>query len=313
VQALLFLAVVWYALRREIPSLHLLPRRWDGGLFREMFSYSMNFQLISLCAIGFDPMTKAIITRFGGLEMTGYYEMASRMVVQLRTVPVAASQALVPAVADLKERDPGAIASLYRDSYNAILYISLPYFGALAALAPLISVLWIGQYVPVFAGFTLVLSAAWFINTIISPAYMSYMGTGRMLWNTLGHALITVLNLALGIGVGLWGASYYIAHAWAFSLATGSLLIMVAYHRENGIPLAAALPRESWGLALASLTGAAVLYSALTRWPGSLMVQVLAGPAFAMIVGVPLWRHPMRLRLSGIAQRHLGARSGAAQ
>ena len=48
VQYLILLIVMWIVLRREIKELPILPYQWDFKIIKEMFSYSMNFQAISI-------------------------------------------------------------------------------------------------------------------------------------------------------------------------------------------------------------------------------------------------------------------------
>jgi O-antigen/teichoic acid export membrane protein len=50
----------------------------------------------------YDPITKALLTKFGGLSLVGYYEMANKLIYQIRSLKVSANQILVPAFADLK-------------------------------------------------------------------------------------------------------------------------------------------------------------------------------------------------------------------
>ncbi len=114
------LAGGWLMLKRRLRPLPVFCFKWDKRLFREMLGYGVNFQLISVSVMLCDPLTKGMLARFGGLGMAGLYEMASRMIGQLKALLVTASQALVPAIADLHEKEPETVQKLYDNSYRLI-------------------------------------------------------------------------------------------------------------------------------------------------------------------------------------------------
>lgn len=103
-QAAACLLATWILLRQKIPHFPAIPHRWDLALFREMRSYGMHFQFITMSQALREPVTKALLARFGGLVTTGYYDIASRWVVSFRELIVQANQVLVPTVSRLKER-----------------------------------------------------------------------------------------------------------------------------------------------------------------------------------------------------------------
>ena len=161
------------------------------------------FQIVSIVGMMFEPVTKGLLSRYGGLAMVGYYEMASRMVLQFRIMIVSADQVLVPVIASLQETAPDRIRTIYAESYRLIVYLSVPLFAGLLTAIPVISALWIGAYENNFVLFAMVLTVAWFLNILISPAYFANLGTGHLLWNTVGHVVIGVLNLILGVVLGV--------------------------------------------------------------------------------------------------------------
>ena len=65
-------------------------RGWQKSKFMELIRYGSGFQAAAFGQILFEPTVKAILTRYSGLEFTGYYEMASRMILMLRSVLVSA-------------------------------------------------------------------------------------------------------------------------------------------------------------------------------------------------------------------------------
>jgi O-antigen/teichoic acid export membrane protein len=299
-QAGALVVATWFMLRRLVPKLPVIPYRWNRKLFSEMVGYGLNLQAISISQLFYDPITKSLLTKFGGLAMTGFYEMASRMVLQVRALLVSANQVLVPTIADLQEKDPKIIQKVYKDSYDLLFYIALPLFSILIALTPVISQLWIGEYEDVFVTFSILLALGWFLNTLMAPAYFANLGIGELRWNTTGDVLKAILNLGLGLLLGSIYGGIGVVSAWVVSLVLGSAIIVIAYHYRHAIPMMELLPRGSIGITLAAISAlgtSLALYHGLNGILTSLAMAVVLVLIFAGIVFVPLWLHPMRRRV----------------
>src|SRR5512139_639670 len=79
-QGLLLMIANWLVLRHHLKSLPWLPGHWSKAKFKEMFGYAVNFQINSIAILLFDPITKLLMSRYGGLSGAAYYEMASQLV-----------------------------------------------------------------------------------------------------------------------------------------------------------------------------------------------------------------------------------------
>lgn len=301
-QSGLMLVASWVVLKKLMPLLPLVPWRWDRKLFAEMVAYGVNFQVITVSTMLYDPLTKSLLAKFGGLATTGYYEMASRLTQQVRALIINANQVLVPTIANLLEKDPGSIRKVYVDSYKLILFTSFPVFSALAALTPVISKLWTGQYEPDYIFLAILLAVGWQLNTLAAPAYFVFAGVGILRWNTVSHVAIAVLNLGLGVLMGsFWGGQGVVA-AWVVSLAVGSAIIPAAYHRREGIPLSCLLPRSEAALFAGCALGTVIslaLFATMKSQLGTLALAGLVGVVLVASQGYFLWTSPTRRRLTG--------------
>ena len=299
--ASLSLAAAWIFLRRQIPQLPLLPHHWDAALFREMFSYSLQFQLITAGQAAREPLTKALLARFGGLMMTGLYDMAMRWVITFRELIVQANQVLVPTIAGLQERDPAAVPRVYRDSYRVVFYLSIPLFAFLTVMAPLVSRIWLGRYDSVFVAFVALLAAGWLVNILCNPAYVVDLATGELRWVGIGCVSTLLLNGILGFLGGKYLGGFVVVSAAAVSLIFGYLVILVSYHRAHRISFATLWPPDSSLLVLASALGAALFLPYFhSPWTNSLLSLPTASGILAalfLMVVLPMWAHPMRRRL----------------
>jgi len=301
-QAGLILIGSWLILKRRLPLLPIIPYQWDRKLFREMVGYGLNFQVISISQMLCDPVTKALLTKFGGLAMTGFYEMASRMILQLRALLVEANRVLVPAIADLQERNPNLIQNIYEDNYRLMVYIALPFYSIIIALTPSISEIWIGHYEAIFVIFSVLLAVSLCISTLSVPAYFSYLGIGKLKWNTLSHITTALMNAILGLTVGYIFGGIGVVTAWIFSSITGSLMIAISYHYSHKIPIIELLPKASRTSIIACLIGilsALLIHHKLNDRFDTVALNSIIILSFSIIVFIPFWLHPMRKRLMG--------------
>jgi len=299
-QNLFILVVGWFLMRRELPVQSLIPRKWHISYFKEMLGYGAQFQLAGIAMILYDLITKSLLSRFGGLAAVGYFEMASQMVVKLRAVLLAGNQVMVPTLAEVGEHSASEVRKLYQDSYSVMLFLSLPFFAGIIASTALVSELWIGHSEPFFINFAIMLAVGWLLNTINGPAYFANLGSGELQWNTIGHIIIGILNITLGIILGIVYGSYGVVFAWSIALGLGSMVVLLAYHRKYGLELKRLLPRDYYLLFVACLAVASgcplIILKLVDDWS-------LAGQAgifllmYITIIGVPIWLHPMRRRL----------------
>jgi O-antigen/teichoic acid export membrane protein len=300
-QAALGLLAAWWLLRRRVPQLPLAPYRWSSARFREMAGYGVHFQLITFCQSMREPVTKALLAKFSGLAATGFYDMASRLVVTLREAIVQSNQVLVPRVANLHERDHAAIPRIYRESYRIVLFLAVPSFSLLVVASPLVSRIWIGHYEPMFMDFVAILTVGWFINAIANPAYVVNLGTGSLKWVSIGCTLTAILNLALGLLAGLFRNATAIVAVSATSLIIGYLVVLVAYHLEAHEDFRVLFPRESRTILALSVAGALLLsmwlVSPTSQKPNSYLQMISAVATLATLIAMPVWTHPVRRRL----------------
>ena len=297
-QAAIMLVAGWPLLRSQMPFLSKLPYRWNRQTFTEMFNYGVYFQMNVFMAMLYDPVTKALLSKFGGLAMTGYYEMANRMIMQFRALIVSANQVLVPVIATEAEKSVNNVNAIYRKNYQILVYLLLPLGLVIPVLVPYISHIWIGHYEPDFMLFSMLLLAGWLGNTIAGPAYFVYLGIGQLKWTTLSHAVIGVLNAIMGWGGGVIFGGEGVVWAWAIALIIGSSVIVIAYHCEHKLSLVELFPKEDRNLAIGCCSGGGagvlIYYTLYFRMPISI-VFILSLVVFVMFILLPVCKHPMTL------------------
>ncbi len=284
-------------LRKQLPFLPLVPRIWDKRSFKEMIRYSVNYQTIVLLGVLYDPVTKGLLSRFGSVSMVGYFEMANKVVQQMSSLFVNAYQVLVPAFANLKEVEPGAIAAAYLNSYRLLFYISLPVYSACAIAMPMVSVVLTGSYQPLFVWSGVILLGGWFFNTLGIPACAVCLGIGEMRWNVISYFVMAIANLFLGLMFAkIWGG-FGVVGAWAISLAVGGMIQNISYNLKSRIGLRELFPASSRPLALFSLLGFMAGYAVCHKTSAFCRESIANGlmiSCFALAIAIPLWVHPSR-------------------
>ncbi len=301
-QMLFVLITLWHLLRKVVPALQWFPRRWDKRYFLEMLKYGVNFQIGSVVQMLLEPTTKLMMGSFGGLAMVGYFEMANRMVMQFRSILVSVNRIAIPIIADLKENDEERIGDIYLSSFRILMFLSLPLYLGIVALAPSISQLWIGHYQPEFVYMSLILSLGWMINTLSGPSYMGNLGSGELESNTLYHVISGGLNLILSWGLGVLFDGYGVAFAFSIAIIVGSLVLITRYQSKNQISISSLVMFENLRLLVSACIGSILVwkyfeYSVAETQPAFLVAGGIL--IYGGLVAIPVWRHDVRKKLIG--------------
>lgn len=208
---------------------------WDKAIFKEIFAYGMKFQFLSLTAMLLEPITKSFLAKFGGLAFTGYYEMATRLVNQLRGVIVNSVQSLLPVMVNFSINDPHQQKKLYKVTMNIVYAVSLMFFSLLLISSNTISSLWIGQIQPIFLYSVLILSLSSFSNLLCSPAYFAYIAEGKLNNPIYSQLIAALLNLIIGFALGHVFKGNGVVIGWAIAVCLGSFYLSYCYQKQYKI------------------------------------------------------------------------------
>ena len=210
---------------------------WDYKIFRELINYGAKFQVISVFQMLYEPITKGLISKFGGLAVLGYYEMAARLVNQVRALIVNANQVMVPVVAHTNSTQKENLKELYNKMMYITFFVNVLLISVLLIFTPIISILWIGHWEPIFVFSMLLLSTSIFVNILIGPAYFSCVGEGNLNLILKSQIMIGILNLILGYVLGYYFSGKGVIVSWAISVAISSFYLFYNYQKEKDIPL----------------------------------------------------------------------------
>ena len=315
IQASLLCIGAWAINKALLGRLPVIPFRWTPDVFREMIGYGANFQVISIARMLFEPTTTSLLAKFGGVAVVGYYEMARRMVIQLRAIFVTANEVLVPTIADIQEREPAAVQEIYAKSFRILMFLIAPALPLFIGLTPVVSHLWIGTYNPTFVTFSVLLFIGWFLNLLAGPAYFANMGTGDLRWNVISHVVNGLLNLGLGVLLGWLFGGTGVVIGFVAALILASAVIAFTYeskHRVGVRQLFESTTLALGGIGLAGLGVMLGIYYSLVDWnlTASALLMLIT---YSAVVAPFFWFHPMRHVLQASVRLITSSGSGFAR
>jgi O-antigen/teichoic acid export membrane protein len=231
----LLLIFMWIFLRRQLIELPIIPISWKWQSLRGVIKYGVSFQAITLINMLFDPFVKILLSRLGGLEDVGFYDIANNLVLKCRAIIIEAARVLVSTVASIHQDHQLKIRMIFLNSYEINFYISVIIFGTLAICLEMMSILLLGGYQPTFITFALLLNLGWFSNTIIGPSYFSNLGSGSLRTNIYSHiissATVAVLGPILAILFGGLGVVIGVASGLIF----GAFYLLITHFKALSI------------------------------------------------------------------------------
>ena len=238
-QALVFLILGILFSKIKVQEFSVFYFKWHKDLMKKVFNYGISFQAIGLTKMLYDPITKAVLSKYGSLDFVAIFEMASKLVIQVRSISAAIIQNVVPKIVKLNTTF-GTEKLL--DAYKIINNINLLLiFSSLVLLIPfsnVISIFLLGKSDSNFIIVLISLCLGWIINSLNIPSYMINLGTGKLKWNVISHLVIGILNLVFCVLIGyFFNNGLYIIFSWILALIIGSSIIIIEYHKRNGILL----------------------------------------------------------------------------
>lgn len=251
--AFIFIAALVFTVKIN-PDNKIRNWKWSSKSFKELFNYGYKFQIVSISQLLYEPATKLLLSKYGGLVLLGHYEMATKAVNQFRALLTNANQVVVPIVAE-KSKVEGL--SFLQDFYirmNRILILfNLPLSTLLIVSTPFISLVWIGDLNNDFIFSMFFLIMANFINVMCGPAYFSSMGEGKLSVLVVVHVAMAVINIILGLILGSIATGYGIIVAWAIALSFGSITVIISYNRTLNVSLFSIFKKDEIKLFIVSL------------------------------------------------------------
>ncbi len=276
--------------------------RLSWARLKEMLGYGVHVQLLTAGVMLIEPLIKALISGLAGVALVGWFEMANRMVMQIRALVTAGGEALVPAIAHVSETNRAAVRSVYEDACRAVLFLVLPVLALTLLATPIVSELWIGHYEPAFVRFSYLLAIGMFASLLAVPAYFANFGLGTLRWNTAGVGLILGLTTLLAFPLAHRLGAEGVVAGYGAAVLVGHAVVVAGYHAAEGMPLRSLFSRDTLGVSIAAAaaaTGGLCAYYGLRDRLGLGSLSMLMLLIALIVLAPPVWLHPMRRRFLG--------------
>lgn len=173
--------------------------------FRELLGFGIKLQIGTIANLMFEPACKIVLGTVGGTVILGIFEMAYRMVYQVRNVAIMALQTTIPAFATFDGRQPDDLRRLFDKVCRTAAMAGGGLMSVIALTSPLVSWLWLGEINYAFVCLSALLTIGWSINIFAAPAYFLGMADGRVMPNVLGQI---VSGIIAPVSVYLIGMSF---------------------------------------------------------------------------------------------------------
>ena len=200
--------------------------------FKEMFEYSYKIQIINFISIFSDPLMKILFSKYGGLSLTGYYELSQKIIGTIRSFIVIVNQVIIPEVS--KNHDnPESIYALIRINNRVINLVAIIIFSSPFLGLTFLSNYWFKMYNSIFAFTFICVTVGLFINSLAIPFYMYFMGTGNLKWNVLSNTVAAICTAVIGTISGYFYGYQGLLISWIIACISGSLLTFLPFIFET--------------------------------------------------------------------------------
>jgi O-antigen/teichoic acid export membrane protein len=250
---------------------------------RSLLRFGLYLYVAALSSLLLDPSIKMLLTRYGSLALVSYFELASRIVIQIRAFFQNILLPLLPA-SSLFSNEMRALRSLFGRSIRLLCLGAIPIYLAMITLAPSIVHLWLGKELPLVQNAMPILAFGWLLNILTIPAYLFIQGMNfprAAMWCSLIQGLICIGGSYFLIPkLGLYGA--------AFCEALG-LTVAAAYVFARFLRICPMDFREIFGNSAARALGIPVAFAAalyllgnVSRIQSSWTLAILVVSSFAL-------------------------------
>lgn len=220
-----------------------------------------NARVGSLASLGLDPVVRFLLLKFGGAEAAGLYEIAYRLVFQLRAVLVASTQVIVPRLTHQRARGGASSTTAVTELTASLLRLAGPTLWAILMALPLLSAALLGRVDGMLLIYGLTLTLAWLANAVAVPAYFGNFVDGALRTNRRSHLVMLVAAAALGTSAGILFSGLGVVVGTSLAIVLGTAVILVSRRHEIAA-IRLDVTRADYAVNAIGLFGAAAAYLA---------------------------------------------------
>ena len=234
----LFGLVVIAVLAKRVLITRFTMQSFNMLIARRMLSIGLPMQGSLACQQFYEPLTKLMLERLGGLAAVSVFEIANKLIIQLRSLIVSAMEPLVPYISSIAQNnDNNGKRQLesYRNTISLVWIISFVGFGSVICMFPLASLFLLGNINNTFLLFGLILAIAWGINTLSAPAFFFMISTDMQRQTLVSFVIIAIGNWLFATVLAIIFGEMGVVLGWGIALSSGSFYIIYIYQKRSGI------------------------------------------------------------------------------
>lgn len=237
IQNIFLLVVTYWHVKKNIAHYHF-SFTFNSIIFKEVFKFGFNFQLISITQIISEPFMKSMITKFGGAAYTAIFDFIIKLLSISRNLIIAANQTIVPQLTIYKGlKKITTLKTLYKANFKIVLFLSILLFLTPLVFSDALSIFFLNEKSNLFCFILLNVSLGLLINAFALPAHFHFLGIGQIRWNVLNNILTAALMLVSAPLLGYFFQAKYIVLSWSISTMAGPILLMYVMHKQYKLSL----------------------------------------------------------------------------
>ena len=225
--------VCWVFVARSGVGMFANPFRIKGALVRELFNFGAWTQINSISALVNMEADKLVIGRFIGVAEVAPYQVANRLALLNRALPLQLLGALLPDVTAriMRGLTRAELGRLYHDGSRTLMTSTLIISGFLCASAPTFITAWIGVKVPGADMLAVALVLSYAVNMMTGVGTTVVRAVGRPRYEAYYALLSAAANLGLTVVLVPFFGLYGVVGGTILGNIIGSLYFLVTFHR----------------------------------------------------------------------------------
>lgn len=260
-------------------------------LVKEVLAFSVKDQIGWLADLVNFQTDKVIVALMVDIRAAAVYEIASRVVLAVRSVAVLSVSAMVPtAAARIVEEGREVIGEMYRRYTLRACSISFPLFTLTAVTAPFLLIAWLGKAPGDAELLVPFLTLAYLVNMTTGVGTTIATGAGHPGVAAINSVMIAILNVILTVSLAPWLGLWGVVGGTFLAITIGSLVFNWRFLRLFGLPvrdlLAGTLPTGALALGLGIPPAALALAVGVPSGRPSAIVLLAIS---TVIYAIPYW------------------------
>ncbi|WP_408586265.1 oligosaccharide flippase family protein [Novosphingobium sp.] len=215
----------WVAICHAVGRVRL-PSAFSVATLRQMLGFSLTLQVVNLVNGLLEPLSKLLVSHFGGMHIQGYYEAAYRFVFTARNLASNTVAAALPALTRYAQTDVVRARELYSAALRHTGRALVLLLAAILVGAPVLSFLWFRGIEWRFIAFVAVLSIGTTASGWCTPAYLLGLALGRLRGIIVAMSASLGLMAIVGTAMGVLGQPDLIVATMSLAMLTSSLIVV---------------------------------------------------------------------------------------